>query len=118
MQLDLTDEQAAALLALLNRTIETDRYPFPPHAVKIAAQRSVALLPPRRLTRRPGSPKRLSHRIAAGGPGGSEMLLRSRCADFCVCCGRPRFQSLIEPHCQRDPTAFWVNLQHLNTNDI
>jgi hypothetical protein len=46
------------------------------------------------------------------------MFFRSRCGDFCVCCGRPRFQSLIEPHGQRDPTAFWVNLQHLDTNDI
>ena len=27
MQLELTDEEAAALLALLNRTIENDRYP-------------------------------------------------------------------------------------------
>jgi len=89
-----------------------------PHAVKIAAQRSVALLPPWRLTRQRGSPKRLSPRIAAGGPGWSETLLRSRWGDFCTRCGRPRLQSLIEPHCQRDPTAFWVNLQHLDTNDI
>ena len=89
-----------------------------PHAVKIVAQRPVALLPPWRLTPELGSPKRLSHRITAGGPGGSEALLRSHCADFCGCCGWPGFWSLIEPHCQRDPTAFWVDLQHLDTNDI
>jgi hypothetical protein len=28
MQLELTDEKAAALLALLNRTIDNDRYPL------------------------------------------------------------------------------------------
>jgi hypothetical protein len=30
MQLDLTDEEAGALLRLLNRTIEEDRYPLSP----------------------------------------------------------------------------------------
>jgi hypothetical protein len=30
MQLDLTDEEAAALLRLLNRAIEDDRYPLSP----------------------------------------------------------------------------------------
>lgn len=30
MQIDLSDEEAAALLALLNRTIENDRYPLSP----------------------------------------------------------------------------------------
>jgi hypothetical protein len=30
MQLDSTDEEAGALLALLNRTIENDRYPLSP----------------------------------------------------------------------------------------
>ena len=30
MQLDLDDEEAAALLALLNRAIEDDRYPLSP----------------------------------------------------------------------------------------
>jgi hypothetical protein len=30
VQLELTDEKAAALLALLNRTIENDRYPLSP----------------------------------------------------------------------------------------
>jgi hypothetical protein len=130
------------------------------HAVaKITAQRPVALLPPRRLRRQLGSPKRLSHPITAGGRGRSETFLRSRRG----CCGRPGFQSLIEPHCQREPTcarqlrsyavapvvalqaqgqatqgrdlstlaplrvlrartpepaAFWVDLQHLDTNDI
>ena len=38
--------------------------------------------------------------------------------DFGACCGRPRFQRLIEPHCQRNPTAFRVNLQHFDTDDI
>src|SRR5215472_15451509 len=85
---------------------------------KIAAQWPVTLLPLWHLRRQPGSPKRLSHRIAAGGPGGSEPFLRSPCGDFCACCSRPLFQSLIEPHCQRDPMAFWVNLQHLDTNNI
>jgi len=32
VQLDLTDEQAAALLALPNRKIENDRYPLSPGA--------------------------------------------------------------------------------------
>jgi len=35
MQLELTDEQAAALLALLNRTIEDDRYPLSPRIRKL-----------------------------------------------------------------------------------
>jgi hypothetical protein len=30
MQLDVTDEEAAALLRLLNRAIDDDRYPLPP----------------------------------------------------------------------------------------
>jgi len=30
MQLDLTDQEAAALLSLLNRVIEDDRYPLSP----------------------------------------------------------------------------------------
>jgi hypothetical protein len=30
MQLDLTDEEAAALLSLLNRAIDKDRYPLSP----------------------------------------------------------------------------------------
>jgi hypothetical protein len=30
MQLELTDEEAGALLGLLNRTIENDRYPLSP----------------------------------------------------------------------------------------
>ena len=30
MQLDLTDEEAAALLSLLNRAIDDDRYPLSP----------------------------------------------------------------------------------------
>jgi IS5 family transposase len=54
-------------------------------------------------------PKRLGHRVAAGGPGiarartsldGSETFRRSRWDDFRACCGRPCFRSLIEPHCQ------------------
>ena len=78
-----------------------------------------ALLPSWGLTCQPRSPKRLGHRVAAGGSGiaspgrrlsGSETFLGSRWGDPGGCCGRPRFQSLIEPHCQRDPMAFWVNL--------
>ena len=85
------------------------------------------LLPPSGLTRQPRSPKGLGHRIAASGPGiasacrrlgRSKTSLRSRWAHFGGCRIRPRFRSLIEPHCQRDPTAFWVDLQHLDTNDI
>jgi hypothetical protein len=30
MQLDLTDEEAVALVSLLNRAIDEDRYPLPP----------------------------------------------------------------------------------------
>src|SRR6516164_11090606 len=84
-----------------------------PHAVKTAAQRPVALLPPWDLMRQPRSPKGLSHSITASGLGGLEEFLRSHCTDYRARCGRPRFQSLIEPHCQRNPTAFWVDLQHL-----
>src|SRR5215831_19572475 len=86
-----------------------------------------ALLPAWGLIRQPRSPKRLGHRVAAGGPGmarartplaGSETFLRSRRGDFVACGGRPRFRRLIEPHCQRDPTAFRVDFQHLDTDDI
>ena len=37
MQLDLTDEQAAALLALPNRKIENDRYPLSPRIQTLRA---------------------------------------------------------------------------------
>src|SRR5215472_17137617 len=90
-------------------------------------RRSAALLPAWGLIRQPRSPERLGHRVAAGGPGiaqartrlaGSGTFLRSCWGDFCVCCGRPRFRNLIEPHCQRDPTAFRVDLQHFDADDI
>src|SRR5215470_13447444 len=89
-------------------------------------RRPAALLPAWGLICQPRSPKRLGHRVAADGPGlaractrlaGSETFLRSGWGDFCACGGRPRFRRLIEPHCQRDPTAFRVNLQHLDTDD-
>src|SRR5436305_2018333 len=78
-------------------------------------------------TLQPGSPKRLSHCIAASGRGiipacgrlgGSETFIRSRWGDFGACFGRSRFRGFIEPHRQRDPSAFWVDLQHLDTDDI
>src|SRR5438046_3248552 len=89
--------------------------------------KTAMLLPPWGLTRQPRSPKRLGHRFAAGGPGiasadarldGSEAFVQFRTRDFGACCGRPRFWSLVEPHCQRDPTAFRIDLQHLDTDDI
>jgi hypothetical protein len=40
MQLDLTDEEATALLSLLNRAIDDDRYPL---AMRCVARRSGAL---------------------------------------------------------------------------
>src|SRR5262249_46773094 len=46
------------------------------------------------------------------------LILRSGWGDFCACGGRPRFRRLIEPHCQRDPTAFRVDLQYFDTDDI
>ena len=85
------------------------------------------LLPSWGLTTQPRSPKRLGHRVAAGGHGiasacarlgGSETFIRIRWGDFGACCGRPRFQRLIEPHCQRNPTAFRVDLQHFDSDDI
>src|SRR5947209_9911820 len=86
-----------------------------------------ALLSPWGLTRQPRSPKRLGHRVAAGGRGiasartrlgGSETFLRSYWGDLGGCCGRPLLRGFIDPHRQRDPTAFWVDLQHLDTDDI
>ena len=40
MQLELTDEEAAALLALLNRAIEDDRYPLSPRVRMLRAIRA------------------------------------------------------------------------------
>ena len=80
----------------------------------VKVPRLAALLPPWGLIGQSGSPERLGHRVATGGSGiprahtrlaGSKTFLRPRCADFRACCGRPRFRGLIEPHCQRDPTA-------------
>ena len=51
MQLDLTDEEAAALLSLLNRVIADDRYPLSP---RMAA------------ARRPGEVAWCAGRAAAG----------------------------------------------------
>jgi len=79
---------------------------------------AVALFSPWRLTPELGSPKCGSHRITAGGRGGSEAFFRPRCGDSGGCRGRPRLWNLIKPHCQRDPTAFWIDLQHLDTNNI
>src|SRR6266446_3159005 len=50
--------------------------------------------------------------------GRSGAFLRFCWGDFGACCGRPGFQSLIEPHRQRDPTALWVGLQHFDADDI
>jgi hypothetical protein len=79
------------------------------------------------LTSQPRSPKRLGHRIAAGGPGiasactrvgGSETFLRSRWAEFGACRRRPRSRGFLEPHRQRDPTALRRDFQNLDTDDI
>src|SRR5580693_563016 len=79
------------------------------------------------LTSQPRSPKRLGHRIAAGGPGiasactrlgGSETLLRSRWGGFGACRRRPRSRGFLEPHRQRDPRAFRLDFQDLDTDDI
>jgi hypothetical protein len=40
MQLDLTDEEAAALLSLLNRVIADDRYPLSPRITMLRAIRA------------------------------------------------------------------------------
>jgi hypothetical protein len=40
MQLDLTDEEAAALLSLLNRVIADDRYPLSPRIRLLRAIRA------------------------------------------------------------------------------
>ena len=90
-------------------------------------RRPAVLLPSWGLTTQPRSPKRLGHRVAAGGHGiasacarlgGSESFLRSRWAEFGACCRRPRCGGFIEPHRQRDPTPFRLDLQHLDMDDI
>jgi hypothetical protein len=84
-------------------------------------------LAPWGLTGQPCSPKRLGHPVAAGGHGiasartrlgGSEAFVRSRWGDRGACCSWPSIRGFIEPHRQRDSTAFWVDLQHLDTDDI
>src|SRR5215813_10818585 len=85
------------------------------------------LLPAWDLTRQPRSPKRLGHRVAAGGRGivsartclgGSATFFRSRWGDPGGCRGGPRLRGFIEPQRQRDPAAFWVDFQDLDTDDI
>ena len=98
---------------------------YPRHWIR--ARRPAALLLSWGLPSQPRSPKCLGHRVAAGRHGiasactrlgRSETLLRFRWGDFGACCGRPRFQSLIEPHCQRNPSALRVDLQHFDMDDI
>ena len=93
----------------------------------IPARKPVALLLSWGLSSQPRSPKCLGYRIAAGGHGiasgcarlgGSETFLRSRWAEFGACCRRPRCRGIIEPHRQRDPTSFRLDLQHLDTDNI
>jgi hypothetical protein len=82
MQLELTDEEAGALLALLNRTIENDRYPLSP---RIRVMRDIRAKlpgappePPRRRVagrvrgRRPAA--RAGHGDRAGGPPVSRII--------------------------------------------
>ena len=84
---------------------------------------AAALVPPPDLTRQPGSPKRLDHRIPASRSGivsasGSEGLIWFGWDDFGASFGRPRFRGIIEPHRQRDPTAYRVDFQDLDTDHI
>jgi hypothetical protein len=67
MQLDLTDGEAAALLALLNRAIEDDRYPLSPRVRVLrniraklpgAPPEPPPARPPTPLERDPGRPPR------------------------------------------------------------
>src|SRR5208282_6405100 len=92
----------------------------------VRARRAAELLP-WGLTSQPCSPKRLGHRVASNGHGiasactrlgGSETFLRSRWAKFGACCRRPRCRGFIEPHRQRDPPAFRLDLQHFDTDNI
>jgi hypothetical protein len=45
-------------------------------------------------------------------------FFRSRWGDPGGCCGGARLRGFIEPQRQRDPAAFWVDFQHLDTDDI
>jgi hypothetical protein len=72
------------------------------------ALRTARLSPAWGLTRQRRSPKCLGHRVAASGHGiasacarlgGSETFIRSHRGDVGACYGRPRFRSLIKPHC-------------------
>jgi hypothetical protein len=76
MQLELTDEEAAALLAALNRLIDNDRYPLSPR-IKTAEMISVPAAQrwPRK-SLRSGNPP-IAGGSVAGGPGRPKPLSRS-----------------------------------------
>jgi hypothetical protein len=81
------------------------------------------LVPIRDLSRHPRSPKRLGHQIAATGHGSlsaglSKRFIRSGWGDFGASFGRPRFRGIVEPHRQRDPTAYRVDFQNFDADDI
>ena len=58
MQLDLTDEEAAALLSLLNRLIADDRYPLSPRIRLLRGIRAeLPEAPPEPPPARPPTPK-------------------------------------------------------------
>jgi hypothetical protein len=59
MKLDLTDEEAAALLSLLNRVIDDDRYPLSPR-IRICATSGQSSRAPRVNRWRPDRPHRKS----------------------------------------------------------
>jgi hypothetical protein len=58
MQLDLTDEEAAALLSLLNRVIADDRYPLSPRIRMLRGIRAMLPgAPPQPPPARPSAPE-------------------------------------------------------------
>jgi hypothetical protein len=65
MQLELTDEEAAALLRLLNRAIEDDRYPLSPR-IRVLRHIRAKLpgAPPKPLPARPPTPEERDPRRA------------------------------------------------------
>ena len=97
-------------------------YPASNSAARPAAYYRLGVLP---VT--PRSPKRRGHRVASSTYGiasacarlgVSEWSLECRCGDFGARSSRSCFRRVIEPHRQRDPTAFRLDFQHLNTDDI
>jgi len=61
MQLDLTEEEAAALLSLLNRAIDRDRYPLSPRIRVLRGIRAkLPGAPPQPPSARPAAPEERS----------------------------------------------------------